>query len=173
MHAAFGSGGAFGQQQPQQPQANPMFGGLGGTSTAGAAPTSGFGMWTFELTQSASNSYSQGSGAFGSTNTANTGTGLFGAPKPATTGFGAFGGGGTSTGAFGGGGAFGTNPGASTGTGMFGGAQNTGTTSAFGGGSIFGNKPATAFGPTAGKQTLFVFTRNLTGFLSHWPLWRL
>ncbi|KAL4245762.1 nucleoporin GLFG family protein [Abortiporus biennis] len=126
---AFGSGGAFGQQQPQQqPQANPMFGNLGaGTSTAGAG-TSGFG--------------------------AGTGGGLFGAPKPAT-GFGAFGGGGTGTSTFGSGGAFGsTTAGTSgTGTGVFGSQPGTSGTSTFGSGGLFGGpKPTTSFGTTTQQQ---------------------
>ncbi|KAJ4479117.1 nucleoporin autopeptidase-domain-containing protein [Lentinula aciculospora] len=120
----FGSStGAFGQPQ-QQPPANPMFGGLGGTSNTGT-------------------------GAFGTraNNQASTNTGsVFGATKPAA-GFSAFGGGGT--GAFGGGGtsAFG-NTGQTT-TNAFGTPANTG---AFGGGtgsSIFGqSKTTSAFGNT-------------------------
>jgi nuclear pore complex protein Nup98-Nup96 len=133
--SAFGSGGAFGQnQQQQQPAANPMFGNLGTPSTT--AGTSG------------------GFGAFGNTNNNNNATNpLFGGAKPAT-GFGAFGGGGN-TSTFGSGGAtFGsttnnaTAP-ATSGTGLFGQPTNNASTgSAFGGG-LFGNKPATtAFGST-------------------------
>lgn len=45
---AFGSGGAFGNnqqqpQQPQQPQANPMFGNFGGGGNAPAPAATGFG----------------------------------------------------------------------------------------------------------------------------------
>ncbi|KAL1944102.1 hypothetical protein VTO73DRAFT_3287 [Trametes versicolor] len=140
---AFGSGGAFGQPQPpqqQQPQANPMFGNLGGGTNTGSTGT--------------------GFGAFGSTNTSNAGGGLFGQPKP-TTGFGAFGGGGTTafgsttatpTPAFGGGGAFGSSTpatGSSTGTNLFGSQPSTSTSAFGGGGGLFGaNKPATGFGTT-------------------------
>ncbi|KAJ3985756.1 nucleoporin autopeptidase-domain-containing protein [Lentinula detonsa] len=119
------STGAFGQPQ-QQPQANPMFGGLGGTSNTG---TGAFGAFGGANNQASSNTSS-----------------VFGTAKPAT-GFGAFGGGGTS--AFGGGGtsAFG-NTGQTT-TNTFG---QPATTSAFGGGtggSIFGQpKTNSAFGTT-------------------------
>ncbi|GLB34108.1 putative nucleoporin autopeptidase [Lyophyllum shimeji] len=130
--SAFGSTGtgAFGQPQQQQPQANPMFGNLGGTTTNAGTP---------------------GFGAFGGTNTSQTGTTnpMFGAAKP-STGFGAFGAGGGTFG--GGGGAFGqsTNTASGSGTtGLFGQPATT-TTSAFGGGTgLFGaNKPATGFGAT-------------------------
>ncbi|KAJ3928055.1 MAG: nucleoporin autopeptidase-domain-containing protein [Lentinula lateritia] len=120
----FGSStGTFGQPQ-QQPQANPMFGGLGGTSNTGTGAFGAFG---------------------GATNQASTNSGsVFGAPKPAT-GFGAFGGGGTSS--FGGGGtsAFG-NTGQNT-TSAFGQPANTGAFGGGTGGSIFGQpKTTSAFG---------------------------
>ncbi|KAH7926776.1 hypothetical protein BV22DRAFT_1111472 [Leucogyrophana mollusca] len=132
----FGSGGAFGattgafgQPQQQQPQANPMFGGLG---TAGNSGNSAFGAFGQNTAQqpAANNS-------------------VFGAPKPAT-GFGAFGGG-TST--FGTGGAFGAtnnNAGTSaTGGGLFGtSSTNTNTGGAFGTGLFGQNKAATGFGTT-------------------------
>ncbi|KAJ3775689.1 nucleoporin autopeptidase-domain-containing protein [Lentinula raphanica] len=133
----FGSStGAFGQPQ-QQPQANPMFGGLGGSNNTGG---SGF-------------------GAFGgATNQASTNTGsAFGSTKPAT-GFGAFGGGG-GTGAFGTGTSTFGNAGQTT-TNAF--SQPAGT-SAFGGGtggSIFGQPKATtsAFGTTTTNATVPVST---------------
>ncbi|KAG2349208.1 hypothetical protein BDR05DRAFT_872857 [Suillus weaverae] len=94
--AGFGSTGAFGQ--PQQPQANPMFGNLANPSTG----TSAFGAFGQNPPQPAA------------------GTSAFGAPKPAT---GLFGGGGTS--AFGSGGnTFGSTAG--TGTTVFGSNPNTG-----------------------------------------------
>ncbi|KII95281.1 hypothetical protein PLICRDRAFT_208927 [Plicaturopsis crispa FD-325 SS-3] len=140
---AFGSGGAFGQnqQQQQQPAANPMFGGLGGTSNTGA---------------------------FGSTNNAQTNNAnpLFGASKPAT-GFGAFGGGG---GTFGGGGAFGAStstPASGSGGGIFGQANTNAGTSTFGGGGLFGqNKPATGFGATTTNQTDVAVAPVTTGSLN-------
>ncbi|KIM75006.1 hypothetical protein PILCRDRAFT_689754 [Piloderma croceum F 1598] len=131
--SAFGSGGAFGQNQQQQPAANPMFGNLGTPSTT--AGTSG------------------GFGAFANTNNpSNTSSTLFGGSKP-STGFGAFGGGGSNTATFGSGGAFGSTannatPGPSSGTGLFGNTNQTNST--FGSGSgLFGSKPATTtFGTT-------------------------
>ncbi|KAF7981731.1 hypothetical protein HWV62_32335 [Athelia sp. TMB] len=140
--SAFGSGGAFGQTQQQQPQANPMFGNVNPTpSTSGT--TGGFGAF-------ANNNANQGA----------TSGGLFGAPKPAT-GFGAFGGGTTSTfGNAGGGSAFGSTANAgnnTTGGGLFGQPAATNTTGAFGsGGGLFGqNKPATAFGASTTPTTGF------------------
>ncbi|KAK0461765.1 nucleoporin autopeptidase-domain-containing protein [Desarmillaria tabescens] len=128
--SAFGSGtGAFGQnqQQPQQPQVNPMFGNLATPST----------------------NTSSGFGAFGS-GSGTTGTSAFGATKPAT-GFGAFGGG---TGTFGSGGAFGQNASASTSTPSAFGQTSTGT-SAFGAGAgLFGqNKPTSTFGSSTTTST--------------------
>jgi nuclear pore complex protein Nup98-Nup96 len=134
--STFGSGGAFGQNQQQQPQANPMFGNLS-APTANPAPSGGF-------------------GAFANTNNNAAANPLFGGAKPAT-GFGAFAGGGGNTSSFGGGGgAFGnTNnaSGPSPGTGLFG-QTSTNTSSAFGGGGLFGNKPATTgFGSTTANTS--------------------
>lgn len=161
-HTAF-SGGAFGQPQPQpQPQqqqqqpANPMFGGLGGTSGTPASGNTGFGAWRvpFQVLNAES---SLSLGGFGTPANNATGNSIFGAPKP-TTGFGAFGGGGTSFGAAGN--AFGGTTGAGTagtGTGIFGPQPNNTTSSAFGGttGGMFGAKPATttAFGTVASEYT--------------------
>ncbi|KAG1752484.1 nucleoporin autopeptidase-domain-containing protein [Suillus paluster] len=118
--AGFGTTGAFGQ--PQQPQANPMFGNLATPSTG----TSAFGTFGQNAQQPAA------------------GTSAFGAPKPATGFGGAFGGGGTS--AFGSGGnTFGATAG--TGTTAFGSNTNAGTGGAFG---TFGQNRATAgFGATS------------------------
>ncbi|KAF7432733.1 hypothetical protein PC9H_004676 [Pleurotus ostreatus] len=131
---AFGSTGAFGQPQ-QQPQANPMFGNLGG-STNTASP-SGFGAF-----------------GGGTNNNNNQTTSAFGAPRPAT-GFGAFGGG---TGTFGSTPAFGSTaaPAGTSGTSLFGQPNNTTTAGgAFGSNTgLFGaSKPATTgFGTTQAQN---------------------
>ncbi|RDB20120.1 hypothetical protein Hypma_012839 [Hypsizygus marmoreus] len=132
--SAFGSAGTgtFGQQPAQQPQANPMFGNLGGTTTQ----STGTGFGTF--------------GAPAPTSQSSTTNPMFGATKQAG-GFGGFGGGSTFGG---GGGAFGqstSTPSGSGATGVFGHPTAT-TSSAFGSGTgVFGgNKPATTFGSTTG-----------------------
>ncbi|KAH7909456.1 nucleoporin autopeptidase-domain-containing protein [Hygrophoropsis aurantiaca] len=129
---AFGNAaGAFGQPQQQQPQANPMFGGLGTSTNSGTSAFGTFGQNAAQ--QPAAN------------------TSVFGAPKPAS-GFGAFGGGNST---FGAGGAFGASnsntgtPG--TGSSLFGNTSTPATNtsnSAFGGGMFGQNKPAAGFGTT-------------------------
>lgn len=127
--------GAFGQQQQQQPAANPMFGGASTPSTGAT-----FGTSINPQMSRTGHSGTMQTGGFGG-----GGTSAFGAPKPAFGGFG------TSTGttnAFGGGttSAFGQPAGGSTsafgqpsGTNAFGGTSGTG---------LFGQKPAapTVFG---------------------------
>ncbi|KAJ7167699.1 nucleoporin autopeptidase-domain-containing protein, partial [Mycena filopes] len=126
--SAFGGGttGAFGQTQ-QQPQANPMFGNLGAST-------------------------SNPSGAFGGTSTQQTNAvnPMFGGAKPAA-GFGAFGGGGNNAFGGGGGGAFGQTNAAPTTT-AFGQPANT---SAFGQPTnpMFGKPATTAFGAPAAAAT--------------------
>ncbi|KAF9464823.1 nucleoporin autopeptidase-domain-containing protein [Collybia nuda] len=128
---AFGSTGAFGQTPQQQPQANPMFGNLGGTPSTTTA-NAGFGAF----------------GGAGNTSQSGTTNSMFGA-KPAT-GFGAFGGG-----TFGSGGGFGQSTPAAgssgTSTSVFGQPAGTSTTGAFGAPAT--NVFAKATSPFGASQT--------------------